>query len=733
MCVVIFNRFSFGGGKTLYDDIKAYEPIFGSYTVARKVGDGRCGKVYEIERKERNTVFKAALKHITIPADQNDINNLMIADGLDRDGVKEYLEDLVNKVYDEVVLMSSLKGNSNIVGYEDYQLIEHDDKIQWDILVRMELLTNLIDYMGKTEIEAKDVINLGIDICKALEVCGKKHIIHRDVSPDNIFVSETGEFKLGDFGISRRIENAVTQNSSLGGNPVYMAPELYSGNNYDATVDIYSLGIVLYQLLNRNRVPFMPDYDTEKRPTHTDRENAVKRRMSGEKIPPPKDVDERLAKIILKSIEYKPKERYGSPAEMRAELEAYKSDITDKNLIFPADKKAEGLLSEQESSSVIWRFDDISETESVKPVNSPTVNEKTEEKTENFSSSNYPGANANGALSKNQLGMAEKNSVSGAKAAKKEKKSKEGKSSSPKIWIVLTASIAAIAVIAGAVFLMTNRKNSATSADNVQIPETDPKPIKTEPSTVKANLGDEFYAKITPVEGAKSWLTGYDGKVYFQEHEDDFYQIFRFTRNEDGTYRIQLVINDMVITASKSGTNDAFSVLLDNYSDSELQAWFIEATPENEYVLTSKAVSGFAVASGDGNGMLLQKKSGGMQLLAIENCSAPTLEWRLEGYESDEPYKEYELLWFNGANTGIKRYTGNVKPVVVPDNKSDTGAGRNGTGNGSGGKGSGGSKKGGNGGGNNNGNGGNSGGGNGGGNSNGGSNPSGNWAAQGDW
>ena len=751
----------FGGDKTLYDDIKAYEPIFGSYTVARKLGDGRYGKVYEIERKERKTVFKAALKHITIPLDQNDINGLMIAEGLDRDGVKEYLEDLVNKVYDEVVLMSSLKGHSNIVGYEDYQLIEHDDRIQWDILVRMELLTNLIDYIGKTEIKEKDVINLGIDICKALEVCGKKRIIHRDVSPDNIYVSETGEFKLGDFGVSRMIESAIDQNSSAKGNPVYMAPELYSGNNFDAKVDIYSLGIVMYQLLNKNRVPFMPDYDAQKRLTHEDKESAVKRRMNGEKISPPKDVDSRLAKIILKSIEFKPKDRYESPAEMRAELEAYKNDIADKNLIFPADKKDDDLKSEQES--VIWRFEDVTETESVQPENNS-----------NYSNNN---ANANRELSQNELADAERKKALAKKTAKKvkevkevkkEKKPKEPKGSSDKKLIAFFISAALITVIVSVILLIPHGKNYGFSVDdavsldlgdtyqlvpvaldndadgefefvshNADIASVSEEGLITaksagnttisvifgenekeisvtvleqsveKPVLEKANLGDEFYAHITDNSGSY-WLTGYDGKVYFQKYEDDVYQIFRFTRNGDGTYRIQLAVNDMTVTAGDPDSSDAYSVLLENPANSGLQSWLIEKTPENGYIISSKAFSDLAIAPEADNLMHLQEKSGSMQVFAIAGCSEPTLEWRIEGYESYEPYEEFELLWFNGIKTGMKRYTGNVKPAAAPEKKTE----KSGTGGGK--KGSGGKSSGGNSGG-------------------GGSNPSGDWTAQGDW
>ena len=93
--------------------------------------------------------------------------------------------------------MSKLKGNSNVVSYENHQVIPHKGGIGWDILIQMEHLTPLNEYTRKHTITRQDVIKLGIDLCKALELCQKYNIIHRDVKPENIFISDAGDFKLG--------------------------------------------------------------------------------------------------------------------------------------------------------------------------------------------------------------------------------------------------------------------------------------------------------------------------------------------------------------------------------------------------------------------------------------------------------------------------------------------------------------------------------------------------------
>ena len=113
----------------------------------------------------------------------------------------------------------------------------------------------------------------------------------------------------------------------------YMAPEVYRGNEYGFGVDIYSLGIVLYRLLNKNRLPFLPPAPDPI--TYHNRESALVKRMSGEAFPQPFYAEGRLAEIVLKACAFSPKDRYSSPAQMRQELEAILYDQEDAELIYP--------------------------------------------------------------------------------------------------------------------------------------------------------------------------------------------------------------------------------------------------------------------------------------------------------------------------------------------------------------------------------------------------------------
>lgn len=297
---------------------KKYEPVFGEWKIVREIGSGSFGKVFEIEREDFGYTYKAALKAVTIPQSQSEVDSIM-DDGMDSQSVTQYFRSFVEELVDEFRLMSKLKGESNIVSYEDHRVIEHKDGIGWDILIRMELLIPLLKYTKDHSMTQADVVRLGIDICKALELCRKHNIIHRDIKPENIFVSENGKFKLGDFGIAKTVEKTMSGLSKKG-TYTYMAPEVYKGEEYGPSVDIYSLGIVLYRYLNNNRAPFLPEFPAVI--THSDRSNAIERRIKGETIPAPATADDELAAIVLKACAYDPKERYASATEMRAALEA---------------------------------------------------------------------------------------------------------------------------------------------------------------------------------------------------------------------------------------------------------------------------------------------------------------------------------------------------------------------------------------------------------------------------
>ena len=295
------------------------EPIINipwdEWKCVKLLGHGAFGQVYEIQKDVLGITEYAAVKVLSVPESQEEIDALY-SKGHDFATIsthfKEYLKDIVN----EYSIMLDLKSHANVVYCEEVRYIPHEDGIGWDVFIKMELLKSLDKVVGN-EYNEENVIQLGKDLCNALIYCEKKHIIHRDIKPQNIFISESGSYKLGDFGVAKISDKTATGTTT--GTYEYMAPEVFKIQQYGSRVDVYSLGLVMYWMMNQKCTPFLPL--PPQIPSARDKESARLRRMNGEKLPAPVNGSEQLKSIVLKACAYDPKDRYQSAQEMREALE----------------------------------------------------------------------------------------------------------------------------------------------------------------------------------------------------------------------------------------------------------------------------------------------------------------------------------------------------------------------------------------------------------------------------
>ena len=313
------------------NNIRRYEPLWGEWHVESLIGEGSVSQVYKVKKEGFGKTYYSAVKIISIPQHDNDVR-IVRSEGMDDNSIKDYYYAFVRDIIQEIEILYEFRGNSNIVSFEDYKVCERTDSIGWDILIRMELLTSLSEYAQKSTMDESEVVKIGTHICKALELCASRNLIHRDIKMDNIFVSRYGEYKLGDFGIARHADKTMA-GMTRRGTFTYMAPEVWKGIEYGASVDIYSLGIVMYTLLNKNRGPFLPDYPNPIMPS--DRDDALHFRMKGEPLPPLKNVSPELSKIILKACSYDRKERFSSAAEMYKALKVVQGTVVSENIANP--------------------------------------------------------------------------------------------------------------------------------------------------------------------------------------------------------------------------------------------------------------------------------------------------------------------------------------------------------------------------------------------------------------
>ena len=288
------------------------------WKIVKYLGGGAYGKVYEIERNISGMQERAALKIVSRPKDESEIEE-DDKNGYDHESIVAKYTEILQDYIQEYKLMKELQGQSNIVSCDDFALEKNPNGIGGKIYIRMELLTPLQKVTKERLLSEEEVIKLGKDICKALILCENRNIIHRDIKPDNVMISSFGDYKLGDFGVSKVMGHTTA--GTMTGTEGYIAPEVLHMEKYGKEVDIYSLGIVMYWLLNNRRMPFI---EAIGKLTPSKVNEASLRRYQGEKIPAPYNGSAELKQIVLKACEYRPKDRYTSAQEMYDALDSLK-------------------------------------------------------------------------------------------------------------------------------------------------------------------------------------------------------------------------------------------------------------------------------------------------------------------------------------------------------------------------------------------------------------------------
>ena len=315
------------------NDIQDFSPLWGNWYLKEKIGKGSYGSVYKAVKQEYNNTYVSAVKHISIPQEGIHAQDI-IAEGYatNLDTVYRHYDDLRDKMVKEIDVCYQLRGHTNIVSYEDSYIVpKSGDEKGYDIFIRMELLQSLKEYSLSHTMNEREVIKLGIDMCEALQVLMSRNMMHRDIKPGNIFVNSEGNFKLGDFG-EARILMSNTSSMSVAGTYPYMAPEVYRGENANITADIYSLGMVMYRMLNNGRAPFVnPNAQVI---SSREMEMSNYRRFKGDPFNPPAACGNKsLSEIILRACQFNSHARWQNPLAMKNALISVKNAIEDDDTI----------------------------------------------------------------------------------------------------------------------------------------------------------------------------------------------------------------------------------------------------------------------------------------------------------------------------------------------------------------------------------------------------------------
>lgn len=305
---------------------KQYGKIFGDWNIREFIGSGSNGKtgVFRIVRSHDGWEETCALKVVNV------IEEFGRREQLTEEYINSYRleeERLCNIASAEVRMMYKLRDNANVVHYLDWQFSDWEDENQFgcDLLIRMDYMSSLEELKKQREktFSEADVLQIGQDICIALIQCEREQIIHRDIKPGNIFVNSEKRYMLGDFGIARIVDGSQKASTRIG-TLAYAAPEQFRNGKYDKCVDIYGLGLTLYEMLNKNCLPFAV--------TSRVQERDIQRRIMGESLPYPKCASQEFGKIILKACAYKSEDRFQSAEEFLEALRGSSDIVLQRNI-----------------------------------------------------------------------------------------------------------------------------------------------------------------------------------------------------------------------------------------------------------------------------------------------------------------------------------------------------------------------------------------------------------------
>lgn len=204
--------------------------------------------------------------------------------------------------------------------------------------------TNLKDIIKRFgPLEEDHVLRMGIELCDALEHAHENGLIHCDIKPHNILVTDKGKVKVTDFGIARACtSDTITFTGSMVGSVHYFSPEQARGGKADIQSDLYSASVVLYELAT-GQVPFSAESPV----------SVALKQISDEPVPPTQinpEISPELEQVILKGMSKNPKDRYGSAGEMKQALMA----VGNGDFDIPAVAAENTLVVKRKLRPVTW-------------------------------------------------------------------------------------------------------------------------------------------------------------------------------------------------------------------------------------------------------------------------------------------------------------------------------------------------------------------------------------------
>ena len=320
-------------------ELKSDSPIFSGLLSGQCFTEHDGVRCYPAIRME--TGEKYIIKVVSIPASSVQTEALLLTGAIcSQEDAKQYYHTLAQEVLEEAKLLNELALLEGFVGCEEVCMEENAVGDGYEVLMRSPYRESVETLLSKEPMTQLAALNMGLDLCAALAACRRKGYLFVDLKPDNVFLTESGVYCIGDIGFCQ-LKCLKYASLPQKYRSSYTAPEMTDFfAQLNETLDIYALGLILYRVFNGGALPFEGDAPTEQ-------------------LPPPMYADYELSEIILKACAPEAAQRYTDPAQLGQALTAYmqRNSVNATPIVPP----------EQESQEVEPEENDVSDPEEFLP------------------------------------------------------------------------------------------------------------------------------------------------------------------------------------------------------------------------------------------------------------------------------------------------------------------------------------------------------------------------------
>ena len=311
---------------------KLISPMLDGFVMGDPISDNngvRCCPAMKSDSDERYIV-----KIVSNPATQQRLDALLLTGAYpDKESAKEYFKQQAEDILNECNILQKLSEQEGFIPFINHQIIEMDDgEVGYEVYLLASYKRTLLRQFVKKPLTHLGAVNLGLDICSALSVARRAGYLYIDLTPSNIYIQNDNEYKIGDIGFVR-IDSLKYASVPDKYRSQYTAPEITDAFACpNATIDVYALGLILYQVYNGGSLPFSGTI------------------APAEKFPAPEYADYEMSEIILKACDPDPAYRWQDPVEMGQALVSYmqRNGANDTPIIPPASP----LLDETEEETI---------------------------------------------------------------------------------------------------------------------------------------------------------------------------------------------------------------------------------------------------------------------------------------------------------------------------------------------------------------------------------------------